>query len=105
MYDMGTKPDKSKKGMDCCVGEMANETRYPNIYDVDSEKFPPMKSMQVGKEYEVTMKVKPTRITIDKGGKMSCSMDIIQMGMDEPDTTDSKLNKMVDGMYPEKAKK
>lgn len=98
MVNVGKKP---KKGMDepCLIS--SDSVRYPYL-SVDSEQFAGCKDMKVGKEHTMQIVVKPTRVSIDKDGRMDMSMDVIQMGMEEKDSEDSKMDKMVDKMYPAK---
>lgn len=105
MYNMVPKPrQKSNKGEELMVEDSGEYEWYREI-DVDSNKFPPAKDMQVGKEYTLTVTVKPCRISVDKKGKTTVCLEIQEMGVSdkkEPKTKEKIITDMVDEMYPKK---
>lgn len=82
---------------------LKDEMMYPSLM-VDSDQCPECKSMKVGQKSTMTISVKPRRISIDKDGKTTVDMDVMEMGMEEK-SEKGKVDKLIDKMYPSKADK
>ena len=85
---------------------------YPHL-DFDSDQFPEIKNMKVGKKYKMVIEVKPTRMSIseredEKGNekRQSMCMEVLSAGMKEKKLSgEEKTDKMIEKMYPKKEDK
>ncbi len=74
---MGKKPGKNEE----VSKDLAATTHYPEVYSISSKQFPPVKDFKAGKEVVLIVHAKPNRISIDKKGEFTASLDIIKMAM------------------------
>lgn len=105
MFDAGRKMGKEEM-----IGVPSKSDKYYPHLDLDSEAFPMIKEMKVGKKCMLTIEVKPTSFSVNEreGDKerSSMCMEILRVGMsddqEEGMEKDEKMDKMVEKMYPEK---
>lgn len=110
MYDAGESYKDSE--MEMAEPGSKNKKYYPHI-DLNSENFPEIEDMKVGRKYILTIEVKPTRFSINEseGSKKKASMcfEVSKVGMaDDQDAGKEggeKVDKMVEKMYPKDDKK
>lgn len=104
MYDAGEKMSDS---MDMPM-ESKNKVYYPHL-DFDSNQFPDIAKMDVGKKYVLEIEVNVTRKSQNesegKEAKSSLCCEVRKVGMsdDQNESGDEKTTKMVEKMYPKKS--
>jgi hypothetical protein len=104
MYNMMPKERKDMNEEKACCPE--GDFEWPTEMSVTSKKFPPIKDMKFGKEYMMTVCVKPIRMSIGKEDKTDMTLQIMEMGMSKMSKDDAhkeeELDEMVESMYPKK---
>lgn len=99
--------ERDNKGEVCLSEDSSYE--YPVEINVKGSKFPPMKEMKIGKEYVLTVCVKPVRMSVNKKEEMDMTLQVIEMGESKESKEDMKKEEELDGMvaemYPKKNKK
>ncbi len=107
MYDASEKMSES---MDMPMESVKGKDRkyYPHL-DMDSNQFPEISNLKVGQKAMLIIEVKPTRYSInekegDKSPKSSMCFEVIRVGMadDQNESSEKKVDKMMEKMYPEK---
>ena len=89
-------------------GSMKDKKYYPHL-DMDSNQFPDIAKLKVGQKCMLMIEVKPTRYSInekegDKNPKSSMCFEVMRVGMadEQNESSEKKVDKMVEKMYPEK---
>ena len=81
MFDAGEKMSE----MDCCEEKPSKNKKYYPYLSFESDQFPEIKKMKIGKKYTLVIEVNPTRYsTNEREGKeteSSISLEVLKVGL------------------------
>ena len=107
MYDAGELMKDSEMAVESSPS--SDDRKYYPHLDMSSNQFPDISKLKVGQKCMLMIEVKPKRYSVnendgDKNPKASMCFEVMRVGMadEQNESSEKKVDKMVEKMYPEK---